>query len=101
MTKSHAFQAFASIGIDVGKEVFHIVGFDAAGKLALRTNIRRSAFAREFEKLPPSVVGLEACQSAQFISRTLRRLGHTPAEGCPTAPTSHSRTAAGPYNGPI
>ena len=78
MTKSQSTPAFAAIGIDVGKDVFHIVGFDDAGAIALRKKIRRSAFVREFEKLPPSIVGLEACQSAHFISRTLRRLGHTP-----------------------
>jgi transposase len=35
-------------------------------------------FEREFEKLPPSLVGIEACLSAHFVSRTRRRLGHTP-----------------------
>lgn len=78
MTKSQSTPAFTAIGIDLGKDVFHIVGFDGAGAIALRKKIRRSAFVREFEKLPPSLVGLEACQSAHFISRTLRRLGHTP-----------------------
>jgi hypothetical protein len=76
MTKSQS--TFSSIGIDIGKEIFHVVGFDAAGKVALRKKIRRLAFVKDFEKLPPSIVGLEACQSAHFISRTLRRLGHTP-----------------------
>ena len=78
MTKSQSTQAFTAIGIDVGKDVFHIVGFDDTGAIALRKKIRRSALVREFEKLPSSIVGLEACQSAHFISRTLRRLGHTP-----------------------
>lgn len=78
MTKSRLQQNLVSIGIDVGKEVFHIVGFSDDGKIALRKKIRRSAFVQEFEKLPPSVVGLEACQSAHFISRTLHRLGHEP-----------------------
>jgi len=31
----------ASIGIDIGKEVFHLVGFDADGKVALRRKIKR------------------------------------------------------------
>lgn len=70
--------AFASIGIDIGKEIFHVVGFDAAGKVILRKKFKRLALEREFEKLPPSIVGLEACLSAHFVSRMLRRLGHTP-----------------------
>ena len=78
MTKSRSQPSFSSIGIDIGKEVFHIVGFSDDGKIALRKKIRRSAFVSEFEKLPSSVVGLEACQSAHFISRTPRRLGHEP-----------------------
>ena len=71
-------QTFASIGIDIGKDVFHIVGFNAAGKVVLRKKFKRLALETEFAKLPPSIVGLEACLSAHFVSRTLRRLGHTP-----------------------
>src|SRR3990170_472606 len=72
-------QAFASIGIDIGKEIFHVVvGFDVHGKVVLRKKFKRLALEREFEKLPPSIVGLEACLSAHFVSRTLRRIGHSP-----------------------
>ncbi len=41
---------------------------------------RSSAFAlaSEFEKLPPCIVGMEACLSAHFVSRTVRKLGHQP-----------------------
>jgi transposase len=78
MTKSQAVQAFASIGVDIGKEVFHIVGFDAEGKIALRKKVKRLALEQEFQKLAPSIVGMEACLSAHFVSRMLRRLGHQP-----------------------
>ena len=71
-------QTFASIGIDIGKDVFHIVGFDVGGKVVLRKKFKRLALESELAKLPPSIVGLEACLSAHFVSRTLRRLGHTP-----------------------
>jgi transposase len=70
--------AFASIGIDIGKEVFHIVGFGTDGKIAFRRKIKRLALAETFKKLPPSVVGMEACLSAHFVSRALRQLGHEP-----------------------
>lgn len=69
---------FASIGVDIGKEVFHLVGFDGGGVVILRRKIKRSAFECEFEKLPPTIVGMEACLSAHFVSRTLRKLGHEP-----------------------
>jgi transposase len=68
----------SSIGIDIGKEVFHIVGFGTNGKIAFRRKIKRLALADTFKDLPPSVVGMEACLSARFVSRTLRRLGHEP-----------------------
>lgn len=68
----------ASIGLDIGKDVFHLVGFDVEGAMVVRRKIKRSAFEREFEKLPRCIVGMEACLSAHFVSRTLRRLGHEP-----------------------
>jgi transposase len=78
MTSHQPTQTFASIGIDIGKDVFHIVGFDTFGKVALRKKFKRLALETELAKLPPSIVGLEACPSAHFVSRTLRRLGHSP-----------------------
>ena len=68
----------ASIGIEIGKEVFHVVGFGNDGKIAFRRKIKRLAFVETFRRLPPSVVGMEACLSAHFVSRTLRQLGHQP-----------------------
>jgi len=68
----------AVIGVDIGKEVFHLVGFDTDGKIAFRKKIRRLGFADAFEQLPPCIVGMEACLSAHFVSRTLRALGHEP-----------------------
>src|SRR5690242_6192642 len=66
------------VGVDIGKEVFHLVGFAADGKIAFRTRIRRLGLRDAFEKLPPCIVGMEACLSAHFVSRTLRALGHEP-----------------------
>ena len=68
----------SSIGIDIGKDVFHIVGFDPDGKIVLRRKIKRLSLVAEFKKLPPSIVGMEACLSAHFVSRALRRLGQQP-----------------------
>ena len=68
----------AVIGIDIGKDVFHIVGFDPDGKIALRRKIKRLSLIATFEKLPQCIVGLEACLSAHFVSRTLRKIGFEP-----------------------
>jgi len=67
-----------SIGIDIGKDVFHVVGFGAEGKIAFRRRIKRLALLETFKKIPPCVVGMEACLSAHFVSRALRQLGHEP-----------------------
>src|SRR5215813_10984731 len=66
------------IGIDIGKEVFHIVGFGVDGKIAFRKKIRRLGLKDAFEKLQPCIVGVAACLSAHFASRVLRALGHKP-----------------------
>ena len=55
------------IGIDIGKEVFHLVGFAADGKIAFRRRIRRLALKDAFEKLPPCIVAMEACLSARIL----------------------------------
>jgi len=68
----------AVIGVDIGKEVFHLVGFGADGRIAFRKKIRRLDLKDAFEQLPRCMVGMEACLSAHFVSRTLRALGHEP-----------------------
>jgi len=70
--------SLAVIGIDIGKEVFHIVGLGVDGKIAFRRKIKRLSLKDVFEKLPPCIVGMEACLSAHFVSRLLRALGHKP-----------------------
>ena len=66
------------VGVDIGKNVFHLVGFAADRKIAFRRKIRRLELKEVFEKLPPCIVAMEACLSAHFVSRTLRALGHEP-----------------------
>ena len=68
----------AVVGVDIGKDVFHLVGFDGRGKIVFRRKIKRLALIDTFNALPPCVVGMEACLSAHFVARTLRKLGHEP-----------------------
>ena len=72
--------SLAVIGVDIGKEVFHIVGLGVDGKIAFRRKIKRLGLEEAFEKLAPCIVGMEACQSAHFVSRVLRALGHEPRD---------------------
>ena len=48
----------AVIGIDIGKEVFQLVGLGTDGKITFRRKIRRLGLKDAFEKLPPCIVGL-------------------------------------------
>ena len=70
--------ALAAIGLDIGKDVFHRVGLSVDGTIAFRRKIKRHGLADTFKTLPPCIVGMEACLSAHFVSRTLRTLGHEP-----------------------
>jgi len=68
----------AVMGADIGKDTFHLVGFDDAGQRVLRKKIRRLALKATFDALPRCVVGMEACMSAHFVSRMPRELGFEP-----------------------
>jgi len=53
-----------TIGIDLAKNVFQIHGVDDHGKAVLRKKLDRSKMAEFFIKLPPCLIGMEACGSA-------------------------------------
>ncbi len=71
-------EALMSVGIDIGKDVFHLVGFDPDGNVVVRKKIKRLALEKTFKELPSCIVGMEACLSAHFVSRSLRKLGFEP-----------------------
>jgi hypothetical protein len=50
----------SSIGIDIGKEVFYVVGFSTDGKIAFRRKIKRLALVETFRRRPPSAVGVKS-----------------------------------------
>ncbi len=66
----------STIGFDMAKRVFQVDGGDAAGQTILRRQLRRSAVLKFFRKLPPCVVGMEACASAHYWGREIAALGH-------------------------
>lgn len=65
------------IGIDLAKQVFQIHGVDYQDKGVLRKQLRRSQMVAFFSRLPPCLIGLEACSSAHYWARELQKLGHT------------------------
>ncbi len=70
-------QAITTIGLDIAKSVFQVHGIDAEGKVILRRQLKRRYVRAFFEKLPPCLVGIEACASSHHWSRELQALGHT------------------------
>src|SRR3974390_1204331 len=70
-------QAITTVGLDIAKSVFQVHGVDAAGQVVIRRQLRRRQVLPFFQKLPPCLVGIEACASSHHWSRELEALGHT------------------------
>ncbi len=69
-------QTVTTIGLDIAKSVFQVHGVDAAGQVVVRRQLKRRYVLAFFEKLPPCLIGVEACASSHHWSRELRALGH-------------------------
>lgn len=67
----------STIGLDLAKNVFQIHGIDATGEVVVRKMLRRAQMLPFFEKLPPCLVGAEACGTSHHWARELTKLGHT------------------------
>jgi len=66
----------AVVGIDIGKNSFHIIGLDTRGAIVLRQKWSRGQVETRFANMPPCLVGMEACVGAHHLSRKLKALGH-------------------------
>jgi transposase len=65
-----------TVGLDLAKNVFQVHGVDAIGQVVLRKSLRRSQMLPFFAKLPPCLVGIEACGTSHHWARELINLGH-------------------------
>ena len=65
-----------TIGIDIGKNNFHLIGLDGAENIVLRRKLSRSQVMVRLANLPPCLIGMEACVGAHHLSRQLQALGH-------------------------
>jgi len=66
----------ATMGIDIGKNSFHVVGLDEHGAIVLRQKWSRSQIEVRLANMPPCLVGMEACVGAHHLSRKLQSQGH-------------------------
>jgi transposase len=62
--------------MDTSKHIFQLHGVDSAERPVLRRKLRRSQLLAFFAKLPPTIIGMEACGAAHYWARELRKLGH-------------------------
>ena len=67
----------AVFGIDIGKNLFHVVGLDPTGAPIQKVTFRRETLLQFFERASPTLVGMEACPGSQWLARKISALGHT------------------------
>jgi transposase len=74
--RSQVMQAITTIGLDIAKSVFQVHGVDAQGNVVFHRQLKRRYVLSFFQKLPPCLVGIEACATSHYWSRKLQALGH-------------------------
>src|ERR1700680_738112 len=66
-----------TIGIDLGKRVFHLVGLNQRGEVVVRKKFSRIKQLLHFTaNLQVKLIGMEACGGSHFLGRALREQGH-------------------------
>ena len=64
------------LGIDLGKNQFHVIGVDASGNVVVKKKLRRNQLLDDLSNLPPCSVGMEACAGSHHWAREISKLGH-------------------------
>jgi hypothetical protein len=77
--------AIAVVGVDIGKNSFHVIGLDQRGAIVLRQKSSRGQVEARFANMPPCLVGMEACVGAHHLSRRLRVNYGPPGESASTS----------------
>ena len=65
-----------TIGLDLAKSVFQVHGIDDSEQPVVRRQLRRRQVHGFFRKLPPCLVGMEACATSHYWAREIAALGH-------------------------
>ena len=66
----------ANIGIDLGKNTFHICAMNDKGTIVMHERLTRAALPKRLANVPRCLIGMEACAGAHHIGRQLVTLGH-------------------------
>ena len=75
-THQNSSHPVATIGVDIGKNTFHLVGFDKRGAIVLQRKVSRSQLEHRLCNVPRGLIGMEACSGSHHIGRQLAALGH-------------------------
>ena len=85
----------ATMGIDIGKNSFHVVGLDQRGAIVLRQKWSRGQIEARLANIPPCLIGTEACVGARPLFSALSpgdlRRPTPPVDGCPFSPETSAR----------
>ncbi len=65
-----------TIGIDLAKTSFSLVGSDKHSKIVLRKTVNRGKLLSVIAQCPSCLIGLEACSGAHYWAREFEKLGH-------------------------
>lgn len=65
-----------TLGLDLAKNIFHLVGCNAAGKVVLKKAVKRADLLPYIAQLPSCIIGMESCSGANHWQRELEKLGH-------------------------
>jgi transposase len=65
------------LGIDLAKNVFQLHGNDSNGRAVLKKQLKREKLLSFIANIPPCVIAMEACSSANYWAREFQKLGHT------------------------
>ena len=76
MSSSSVPTTIATIGLDLGKNTFHLIGLDRRGAIVFQLKLSRSQLERRLANVPRCLIGMEACSGAHYIGRRLTELGH-------------------------
>ncbi len=76
MSPRNAPRPAAVYGVDIGQNIFHVVGLDSDGKSVQRVRFRRDTLMKFFDRAAPAIVGMGSCAGSQWIARRLQILGH-------------------------
>lgn len=76
MKKEKTMSEITTVGLDLAKNVFHVVYLDRHGREVSKKMLRRNQVLGWFANLPPCLVGMEACAGSHYWARELQALGH-------------------------